>query len=371
MNARLLLVLLALSLTSPVLADLLDTARETHSDALFVTVGGKVAIDWSSTAEPQLIDTMSVTKSVVALAIGRLVTLGRIRSLDEHVATWFPEWKQGHKRDITLRQLLNHTSGLQNDANAEAEVYPAPDAVQLALAAELSSQPGAEFSYNNKAVNLLTGIIERASGRPADGFMRDELLAPIGITRFEWDRDRAGRPYAMSGLKLTARDLARIGQLVLDRGMCGGTRLIDETFIDAMIAQAQPHYPLSGLLWWRQPATQSLTLKADAPVLASLRGRTFASRRDVRTAVAALLGNDYDATLAARFGAQWLDSLFRWDIGPIVAYYGDGYLGQFLVIVPSKRIVAVRQITHASYKNSADTFAAFPAAIAAWANGAG
>src|SRR3546814_19063982 len=66
------------------------------------------------------------------------------------VADFYPEWKQGQKQQITLRMLLNHSSGLQNARRADVEIYPAPDAIQLALAAELSSKPGTAASYNNK-----------------------------------------------------------------------------------------------------------------------------------------------------------------------------------------------------------------------------
>ena len=96
---------------------------------------------------------MSATKSVVALAIVLLLDEGKLASLDEPVSNIFAEWKQGRKRDITVRMLLDHTSGLQNVANAGEELEAAPDLVKLALAAELSSDPGTTFSYNTKATN--------------------------------------------------------------------------------------------------------------------------------------------------------------------------------------------------------------------------
>src|SRR5690606_30258640 len=124
------------------------------SDAVLILHDGEILAEWYFGRERGPIEAMSVVKSLVAVGIGRLITLGKIESLDQPVHAFFPEWKQGRKADITLRHILNHTSGLQNVRNTGVEIYPAPDALKLALAAELSDDPGAKFAYNNKAVNL-------------------------------------------------------------------------------------------------------------------------------------------------------------------------------------------------------------------------
>jgi CubicO group peptidase (beta-lactamase class C family) len=235
---------------------LVDGARQSHSDTLLVTRGGREIARLGNVDAP--IELMSATKSVVALGIGQLVGDGRIESLDQPVSDFYPEWKQGRKRDITVRMLLDHTSGLQNVPRAPVEIYPAPDVVQLALAAELDSAPGEAFSYNNKAVNLLSGIVVKASGQPMDEFFRDGLFATLGITPGPWEKDAAGNPHAMSGLPLSARDAAKIGQLVLDRGRVGGQQPVPAAFIDAMLAPGA-RTGEAGLLWWRRVAWERLT----------------------------------------------------------------------------------------------------------------
>src|SRR5690606_9210339 len=140
------------------------------------------------------------------------------------VHAFFPAWRQGEKRAITIRHLLEHTSGLRASPTTE-EIYASPDFVRLALGADLVSKPGAAFAYNNKAVNLLVGIVGIVAGRPLDDLVRAELFAPLGITEFAWMRDRAGNPHGMSGLSLGAHDLARIGQMLLDGGQWKGRRI--------------------------------------------------------------------------------------------------------------------------------------------------
>lgn len=316
-------------------------------------------LDLDSARSGQPIELMSATKSVVALAIGLLIDDGKLASLDEPVYGIYPEWAQGRKRDITVRMLLNHTSGLQNVPNAGAELEPAPDLVKLALAAELDSAPGTAFSYNNKATNLLVGIVETLSGQPIDRYLAQRIFAPLDITRFTWTRDTAGNPMAMSGLALSADDAAKIGELLLRDGVTSdGRRLLPHEYI-LQLQAASERSPEVGLLWWRIPAWERYTLRADAKNLlqakgvaadmqaafVGLAGRTYASKSEILAAVGAKVGDSW----AARYGPEVIGKgiklvdLFDLERGPVEAYAANGYLGQYIVIVPAKGLVAVRQ----------------------------
>ena len=235
---------------------LLDTARATRSDAFLVMKNGKVIAEWySGRGAPRPIQTMSATKSVVGLAIMRLLQEQKLDSLDQPVWTIYPEWRQGQKRLITIRHLLNHTSGLQDVPGDGAEIEPAPDAIQLALAAELMAAPGTSWFYSNKATNLLAGIVQRASGKPLDRYVQDALLEPLCIADAHWAfRDSAGNPYGMAGLALHARALAKIGQLMLNGGMWNGVRILSPELVRSSLSTSQPFEPRYGLLWWIEPA---------------------------------------------------------------------------------------------------------------------
>src|SRR5690606_2836438 len=163
------------------LAAIERAGTDSHSDSLLVIRDGEVLLERYRDGEPAPIELMSATKSVVAIGIGLLLAQDHLESLDAPVSTWYPEWRQGRKADITVRMLLDHSSGLQNTPNAGAEIYPAPDVVQLALAAELDSAPGDRFAYNNKATNLLAGVVAQASGQPMDEYLAEHLFAPLGI----------------------------------------------------------------------------------------------------------------------------------------------------------------------------------------------
>jgi len=352
------------------LDSLVRRAGETNTDALVILHDGRLVGDWRFGKPSRPIEAMSATKSVVNLAIGRLVTTDRLR-IDDPVATFYPAWRGSPREAITVRQLLDHTSGLEAEPGTD-EVYLSRDVVQLALDAPLVSDPGTVFFYNNKAVNLLAGIVEKASGRKLDEYLRDEVFAPLGVGGFAWMRDGAGNPHAMAGLRIDAVDLARVGQLMLEEGFHDGTRVLSADWVRESV---RPGGSVSrcGLSWWPLEAPGTLGI-ADATIeawraggadagfiatMATLDGRTVAGE----SGVVALLDEAFGAgqgmqAYVTNVRDRGLPGL-RVASGPIVGFRAEGYLGQYLVVLPESRLVAVRMIGEESFRSDSDAFADF------------
>ncbi len=341
-------------------------AERTNSDAVVIYQHNTLIAEWYFGKDPMKIETMSAYKSIVSLAIGRLLTQQLIDSLDQPVYTLYPEWNQGQKKLITIRHLLNHTSGLQNIANAGAEIYPAPDAIQLALAAELDSKPGTRFAYNNKAVNLLSGIIMKASGMKMDDYLKQEFFSRMDIEEYKFYYDQSGNPHAMAGLELHARNVAKFGLLVLNEGKWNDEQLIDPGYIQQMTSPGQDFHPLSGLLWWLLPEYSSYILddqrinhfrESGIPdhilnKLQPITGKRFDSIQDRNAAKNDLFGENWSEIQDQYFKPAGFDHIFHHEYGEIKAWYADGYLGQYMVVVPDAGIVAVRQIANFDGYNS-------------------
>jgi CubicO group peptidase (beta-lactamase class C family) len=286
---------------------LLHAAGASHSHALVVLHDGDLVGTWYPRGGRRKIEAMSATKSVVSLAVGRLLTTGALESIDVPVHAFYPEWSDGPKSRITIRHLLNHTSGIEAGRTAEA-IYASDDFVRFALDADLASEPGEAIFYNNSATNLLAGVVGEAAGQRMDLFLRDDLFARLGITDFGWSLDPAGNPHGMAGLQILAEDFARIGQLVLQRGEWEGERLIDDAWFDASMAPGSELSPRVGLLWW----------------------------------------------------------LIRDDEGDVIGYRADGYLGQYLVVYPGERLVGVRMVSQSpAYDAGTDGFPEFQAMLRA------
>jgi CubicO group peptidase (beta-lactamase class C family) len=350
---------------------LVKRAEETHSDALVVLQDGKLVGDWrfGKTAGP--IEAMSATKSVVSIAIGRLVTTGKLR-IDEPVATFYPAWKGTPKEKITVRHLLDHTSGLKTNPTTE-EIYASRDIVMVALDAPLASPPGEVFFYNNKAVNLLAGIVEKVSGKKLDEYLRDELFASLGMTRFSWMRDASGNPHGMAGLLIDPLDFARIGQLMLDEGKIQGNQILSPEWVRDSLAKGGNGERRSSLLWWPVEAWTKLevadeTLEAwrkggadpaFVEKMATLRGKVITDQTELIPLTDQLFGAGQGIqAYMMNVRAKGLPGLKRTS-GPVVGLSANGFLGQYVAVLPASHLVVVRMIRQDSFASDADNFGDF------------
>lgn len=338
------------------LEKLRQCAIDAKSEALLVWRDGRFLLEWyADDTARQPIELMSCTKSIVSLCIGVLLDERSLTSLDQPVAHFYPEWKQGRKARVTVRHLLTHTSGLQNVPLTTEEIYPSPDFVRLALAAELSAEPGTRFCYNNKAVNLLAGIVERASGRPIDEFCADRFFAPMNIREHFWQRDQAGNPHAMAGLKLTPRDFLEFGHLILDQGDHAGRQLVSAHYLREMLAAGQDLNPTCGLLWWRLARGSTYRIEAERLELMIKEGvdPAFIERIKPLCSVEYVDRHAYYAALEAALGVKWADtlsakigslglSLSTVRLSTVHGYMAAGYLGQYLLVFPDQKVVVVR-----------------------------
>ena len=365
--------------TDPDLDQILQTAKETRSSAVVLMRQGEVVLEWrDDVLEP--IETMSVTKSVVALGVARMLTTGELASLDMPVADVFPEWRQGRKSKITVRHLMNHSSGLQNHPHTGEEIYPSPDFVQLALAAELDDEPGERFRYNNKATNLIAGLFPRLTGRDMAQYIGEELFEPLGIEEWTWQRDDAGNPHGMAGLRLHPRDLARMGQLLLDGGSANGQYLIAPEPISKLTRPGRDDTRFHGLLWWLQPAwshfivdEQTIQALREAGVddrlveqLQAVKGR-YEDSAQLGDALEATLGPDWESIVEEQLSARDLRLSKTEHSEDSAAWFGSGYLGQYLVVVPESNVVGVRMVRYFEGISSEPSMPEFRQMVVDWA----
>lgn len=346
-----------------VLNDIVEQSRATNSSALLVYQDSNLVYEDYFGNDSVPIEAMSASKSVVSLAVGLLLDHGYLDSLDVPVYRMYPEWKQGNKRMVTVRHLVEHASGLQNVANAGVEIEVAPDVVQLALAAELETIPGEVYSYNNKATNLIAGVVHKTSGRPMDEFLDEYLFRDLGVSDYFWVKDKAGNPFGMSGFNVHPADFAKIGQLILNNGIWNGKQLISKQWIEAMLSPGRfdSNY---GLQWWLSYEGRNLiidqvfvdqvkSLGGDVvgEMVTKLIGTYDNGMNGLRAKAMSTLTQE-ELGLLSRVFSQLPGTAWKFqNTGKIVAYAARGYLGQQLIIVPDKKIVVVRMITSANARN--------------------
>ena len=188
-------------------------------------------------------DLRSISKSVTSLLLGIALDRKLIASIDEPVLKFFPEYTELRtpaKDRIRLRHLLTMSAGLAwnetisytNPANGEVRMVRSPDPYRYVLEQPVEEPPVAVFNYSGGATQLLAGVIQRVTGKPLDAFAREALFAPLGITDTQWVKMPNGEFAAASGLRLRPRDLAKLGQLLLQRGQWQGKQIVSATWIE-------------------------------------------------------------------------------------------------------------------------------------------
>jgi CubicO group peptidase (beta-lactamase class C family) len=223
--------------------------EESGADACVVVHRGKLVQEWYGPRYAEPIGAMSSTKSVTGLLAGMLVADGKL-SPEHPVSRYIPEWKAGAEAGVTVRQLLTMTSGLPDFPADAREVGSVTDKEAFAFGLPLATRPGEAWAYSNDGAFLLSPLLDRAAGEPIEEYARRRLFAPLGMRSTRLHVYPAGQAWTHADMQTTARDLARVGQLMLNGGRWGGARVVPEAWVRESVRPSQQLNPSYGLLWW-------------------------------------------------------------------------------------------------------------------------
>ncbi len=154
-------------------------AQGNDTDAVLVVRDGAEVVRWEKRPARRM-NVHSITKSVASIAVGQLVE-DEALAWDMTMGSVCPEWSSDPRGDITLDQVMTHTSGLEPERGT-IPVWP----LRHALHSDLEHDPGAEYAYNNNATNLLSGLVEHATGQSLEGHLGENVFDPLGIRGARW-----------------------------------------------------------------------------------------------------------------------------------------------------------------------------------------
>ncbi|MNE25617.1 6-aminohexanoate-dimer hydrolase [compost metagenome] len=195
-------------------------------------------------APDSLHDIRSISKSIVSACIGIAIQQGKIKSVDQHVFDFFPEYANldtGLIKGLTIKHLLTMTSGLKwnedvpydNPENSEVKMAFSKNQVEFILSQPLEVSPGKKWKYNGGTTQLLAAIIEKTTGKKIDEFANDYLFKPLGIEKYEWTKyPGTSYPAAASGLRLTSRDLMKFGLLYQQKGKWNNKQIVTAKWVE-------------------------------------------------------------------------------------------------------------------------------------------
>ena len=263
-----------------------STGNESNICQIYVIKGGRTVYDdcWHGFTTKDAVNVNSVTKGIMGLLTGIALDKGCIKSIDQKVIEFFPDYsvKRGEKTiyDVTIRHLLTMTAPYKGKSEPWKKVCTSDDWT-LAILDDLGGRKGitGEFRYATLGIQILAGIIERASKEKCIDFANRNLFEPLGLPKrishgdsskedqfdflmnknprkYEWYSDPQNTVTAGWGLCMSAREMAVVGELVLNNGMYNGSRVISAEYIHDMI---RPHLKLGerfgymnyGYLWYK------------------------------------------------------------------------------------------------------------------------
>ncbi|MCK1642239.1 serine hydrolase [Bradyrhizobium sp. 157] len=286
-----------------------DRSTPRNTRAVVILKDGRIIAE--RYAEAIGIDTpllgFSATKSVISALAGILVRKGALKL---HEPVPIAAWQQPDdaRRAITLDHLLRHTAGLKLGSSLQASLASAlepvnrmkfmePDMAAYAVSMPMASAPGAAWNYHDGNTVILAHLIRQATGGSAAhmmAFARQEVFEPLGMHNVTLEFDASGNAEGSSHLLASARDWARFGQLYLNDGVAGGKRILPEGWANYTATPTPNGWIGQGAGFWTNH------------------------------------GDSFGATYRTERG--W----------PRDAFYAKGTLGQYVIVVPSQRLVIVR-----------------------------
>lgn len=250
---------------------------------------------WKNHDENSLTNSFSVAKTFVALLVGIAIDEGKIKSLDEPVGNYLPDYN--NHPELKIKHLLNMSSGINFDEDYKspfghmAKAYYGTDLYELNSDYQVTETPGKTWRYLGGNTLILSFVLEKATGKSIAEYMSEKIWQPIGAKNTAlWNLDSEnGREKAYCCFYSNARDFARIGQLLINKGKWNGQTIISEAFLKQAMNGAQ------GL-------------------------------------------KDANGKLVDFYGYQlWIAEYKNKKV-----YYARGILGQYIITIPEKRLVIVR-----------------------------
>jgi CubicO group peptidase (beta-lactamase class C family) len=284
-----------------------EYAARTDSVALIVYQGGAIRYEkyWAGYDRNTITDPFSSHKTVMALLMGAAIADGYVKSVDEPVATYIPEFAKDDRKTIRIRDLLQMSSGIEVPRFGgwtSLRINVGSDLTSVVQGLQAEKPPGTEFQYTNGSAELAGIVIQNAVGKRYAQYLAERLWSRIGAAPAAvWLDREGGMPRTFCCLYTTGRSWLQVGRLILNQGRVGDDQVIPAEWIRAMTTPAATNPNYGFQIWLGSPPGKE--------------------RR-------------YNDKTVKAFHSE-----------PFVAndiVYIDGFGGQRVYIVPSKELIIVR-----------------------------
>lgn len=292
-------------------------------DAIVISQHKKTVFQsyYNAQKKDSLHDTRSAFKSITGILIGIAIDKGFIKSINQKVYDFFPNYQKPamwdkRKDSLTIGHLLTMKSGFNceewnGDKDCEDEMETKNDWIKFCLDLDLKNSPGSKWDYTSINAMILGGIIASSSGMSVSEFSEKYLFNPLRITKYRWTKDPLEHETTAGSFYISPTDMLKIGELVLNNGVYYGKRIVSARWIEQMTQrvtliegfsnvrisknkQAIPQPTYYGYMWYNE---QVKTEKLDYNLIfASGNGGQYIIVVKELDLVVAFAGNSYNSS---------------------------------------------------------------------------
>lgn len=204
-------------------------------------------------------EVFSVTKSVVSMLFGPAMLEGNIGTVERLVGDFLPEAVTAAEdqriQEMTLKQLLTMTGGWRDTQATGKNIL-----LKLLTLRRLARRPGTKWEYDNGSAHIASAIIHRVEAIPTRQYAQEKIFRPLGIKPGEWPADAEGITFGSTGLTLTLRDMAKLGEFYLRKGEWQGRQIVPKRWVELStkdrVDTDDPNLGY-GYFWWIDRKTKS------------------------------------------------------------------------------------------------------------------
>lgn len=214
--------------------DAVDQGQNELHSFVILRHGKVISKGWWSPYGKELKHVMySVSKSFTSIGVGIAVAENKLKVTDK-VVSFFPEsvpdTLSAYMKEMTVQDLLKMSAGMNTDPLFNAR--GSTDWPKTFMSASVENKPGTVFKYNNMASFMLSAIVQKATGEKLADYLKSRLFDPLDIQNFIWDETPGGYTFGAIGLKLPSEDMAKFGQLLLQKGEWNGRQIVSPSWVE-------------------------------------------------------------------------------------------------------------------------------------------
>ncbi|MGO4710967.1 serine hydrolase domain-containing protein, partial [Chryseobacterium sp. 2TAF14] len=238
---------------------LIEELKKTRTSSLLIIKDNQLVYEkyWKNHQPSSLLNSFSMTKGFLAILTGCAIDDGYLKSEDQLISTVFPEYKNSmYGKHLTFRHLMTMQAGFDWDEEyshpfaENSKQYFVADLAKQTFDIEIKKMPGQKYEYQSVSAQLLGMALSKLTGKHLSDYLSEKIWKPLGMEfPGKWSTDDEGMEKAFCCVHATARDFAKIGQMILQNGMWEGKQILNPEYCQRMLKPTAENDAFCYTIW--------------------------------------------------------------------------------------------------------------------------